>query len=821
MEVETGIRHILDGESILFIGAGYSLGAINLRNEPFIAGQEIANHFASGAGLQLGTGLEDAAEAFLEKRGVDALIREVQEKFTAKEVASFHRRIAALPWKRVYTTNYDNVFELSARNEGKRITPVTLASNIYQMPKDHLICVHLNGYIENLNRETILTDLKLTDTSYVSTSVVDSEWAYLFRQDIKLSSAVFFVGYSLFDIDIRRLLVATDEDKKKLFFYLGSTPQEVAENRVGRFGTAIRASTEEFATCINKVATNYDPRDTVKQAPTSFQEIVTPSVMTKIKDSAFIDMLLWGKRSCDLVAESLRTGTTYYLYRSQIEDVLNALENGNRIIVITSDLGNGKSMLLEGLRLVAIERGFRVFDIPDSSRDVDKDLESITTSGEKVLITIEEYQNRLDQIRLFSTVACAQANLVLTARNAVHDVIIDELEEIVGPMSILEIHVDTLRDSEIEWIVNALNQYGLWGKYAGLGHSRKIKFIREDCHGQLHAILLKVLKSPEIGQRVRDVTSRIHKKEENYRPLLSIFILVLLNYRPTIDLLIDIWGAEIIGNSKFRSDPVAREIVSFNSNDVVVRSPIIAKHILSNFTETGTLIEVLTIMAEKIEKGKGISALYEDILKSLMRFSSLQIILPEQGRRAAVIKYYESIKNLRSCQSNPLFWLQYAIASLVIEDISRAQFYFETAYSLAAKKNWDTFQIDNHFSRFLMIQAIHDLDFKQAMENFRKTRSIIDRQIRDERRHYPYRVAILFQDFFNRFGEKMNFKEVKEFDQAARRIYQRTDELPEHRRANKYVRECRDAMRYITQVCEEKLRAIKRNEGDIEQEVCS
>jgi hypothetical protein len=204
MDLSTGIQQILDGDAVLFVGAGFSLEAVNIRNKQLMRGSEIAGHFTSLVGLPHGTGLEDAAEAYSEDFGVDALMQEVQEEFTVKDVCPHHRYIAALPWNPVYTTNYDNVFEVASRLERQRLTPVTMGDDIYRMPKDHRICVHFNGYVDRLDRTKILDELKLTDSSYVTAAVSDSQWAMLFRQDIRIASAVFFVGYSLYDIDIKR-----------------------------------------------------------------------------------------------------------------------------------------------------------------------------------------------------------------------------------------------------------------------------------------------------------------------------------------------------------------------------------------------------------------------------------------------------------------------------------------------------------------------------------------------------------------------------------------------------------------------------------------
>ena len=820
MEVQEAIERVLDGEGVLFLGTGFSLGAVNLRNEKFMTGPATADYFADVSGMPPGTGLEDAAEAFVDKSGIDALIREVQEQFTAKKICDYHKGVAALPWKRVYTTNYDNVFEFASRLESQRVTSVTMSANIYEIPKDHRICVHLNGYVENLDREKMGNELKLTDTSYVTASIADTPWTMLLRQDLRLASAVFFIGYSLnYDLDIKRILVETDDAKGKFFFCIGPTADQATHRRASRYGSVLDVSTEDFVSMTHDVAKSYIPRDRSELRTLSVREYKAPFAPSRITDQRFIDLLLWGRRSEELVAESLRTGTSYYLERPEVEEALRLIESGVRVLIVCSDLGNGKSMFLEGLRIRALERGFRVFDAFDHIDGVEQELEAIARLGDKVLVTIEEYQNWLDEIRLFRTNAGDQAVLVLTARNAVHDVLFDELSVMVGNELISELNIDILSHTDIEWVVDALDRYGLWGQQARLGRSQKVNYVVDRCQRQLHALLLKLLSSPDIGARLSLVADRIRSKGANYEPLLSIFILTLLNHPPTLDVLIDIWGPDRIGTPQFRTDPVMKEFVSFNYYAVLVRSPIAAEYVLRFFSDSGTVVPVLTRIAERIEKGAKFSQRYEDLFKSLMRFSSVQFLLPEQGRRNAVIRYYESLKNLDSCRRYPLFWLQYAIASLVIEDLPRAKTYFDTAYSLAAKRRWDTFQIDNHFARYLMVQAVRDKDVSSALANYRQARTIIDRQMRDERRHYPYRVAIYYQDFVNRFGASMDSTEIEEFASTATRVLQRIGELPEHRRHHRYVRDCQNAMKYVIDVCielktKEETRAQQKDSGD-------
>jgi hypothetical protein len=164
-----------------------------------------------------------------------------------------------------------------------------------------------------------------------------------------------------------------------------------------------------------------------------------------------------------------------------------------------------------------------------------------------------------------------------------------------------------------------------------------------------------------------------------------------------------------------------------------------------------------------------------------------------------MIRYYESIKNLGGCKRNPLFWLQYAIACLFFSDLERAETYFDTAYSFARDRNYDTYQIDNHYARFLLIKSITKGEAATSMSAFREVRRIVNQQIQRERLHYPYRVAAGYKDFWDKFGAGLTQEERKEVERAAAFVAERIQRLPERYQAQRYVSECRQSMQYVVE----------------------
>src|SRR5699024_10303378 len=91
-----------------------------------------------------------------------------------------------------------------------------------------------------------------------------------------------------------------------------------------------------------------------------------------------------------------------------------------------------------------------------------------------------------------------------------------------------------------------------------------------------------------------------------------------------------------------------------------------------------------------------------------------------------ILRYYENIKSLPSCDKNPHFWLQYAIVKLSEHDYEQAQIYFNVAYSFAKRiDNFDTYQIDNHYARFILENEIKLGTKETCMEAFLHSHSIL------------------------------------------------------------------------------------------------
>ena len=791
MKLDEALELALDGHAVLFLGAGFSRGATNWHGSSLKSAGELAAHLAQKANLSENTPLEDASEEFIVQHGEERLVTELKSEFAVSEVSQFHRDIAKIPWRRVYTTNYDDVIEKAYSDVQRTLKPVTL-SHEARLRSDHsseTLCVHLNGFVNLLTSQSIGSELKLTDTSYLSASISESSWSALFRQDLLLARTVFFIGYSLSDLDIRRLLFDSNQLRDKCFFVVGQSPDDLTKRRAARFGEVVSINTSEFADILIDKSSKYIPQEADNHIGYSIQRFTPPDTTAELADQAIFNLLLWGVLKPELIWDSLHEGGQYFLERPDTRNVLRNLNIGNPIAAIHSELGNGKTLLLEGIKCRALEEGYEVYTVSVRSGDLFRELDLILRSDDKIILFIDNYPDWMDVIEYFSLNAQPNHALVISARNAVHDVMIDRVCQLIGRDDILEYPSDSLCDMDLEWVIDLFNQYGLWGNKASWGRRRKMRYLSRDCNSHLSSILMKLFQSPQIATRFNTILKRLNDRRDYYEVLLSTMVLAAIQHVPTTNLMMDIWG-NVVLETQFKRNEAIREFFDFQAGEIRLRSATAAQFILRNVADANLTVNTLVVMSRAFDRAGKFSDLHRVLLRNLMRYSTLQSLLPEKHRRAATIRYYEGVKNLYGCQKNPQFWLQYAIACLTLGELNRAERYFETSYSLAKARGYDTYQIDNHYARFLLRRAIQLGNPDACMASFRSARNIIERQIKDDRLHYPYRVAKSYYDFYDAFESKIESTYLDEIYRAAMYVIRRIESLPDYRQNHKDVLGC-------------------------------
>jgi len=392
-----------------------------------------------------------------------------------------------------------------------------------------------------------------------------------------------------------------------------------------------------------------------------------------------------------------------------------------------------------------------------------------------------------------------KVRLLLSARTPVHEVLSDDLTEKLGGTAPTEISIDRLQEHEVTELSRLLDEYGLWGKSASFHDDRKAEILQYgECKGEFSRILVKLLDSPQMSERLSLILKDLASNEPQRDFVIITLALSVLSFRLKGQMLADLFGREV-NNASFRRSPSVRELIDFSTGEVTFRSSAIARHILQHDLKPDVAIDILARIAAEADRSADASRTYRDLLTKLTRFSEIQELLPQAGRRPSVIRYYESLKNLRHTRREPLFWLQYAMACLSFNEIERAERYFKTAYSFAEKRGhgYNTFQIDNHYARFLLTKAIGQagrIDPQTVMSVFREADALVRKQTTTEVRHYPFRVASLYKKFWDTYHDEVPQEGTNQMLRSAEIILHRIERLPTALKAHYHVRACREAL---------------------------
>ncbi|HDD8889601.1 TPA: hypothetical protein PBP18_004836, partial [Escherichia coli] len=135
-----------------------------------------------------------------------------------------------------------------------RIESVDLSYKPTNFLKKNNVCLHINGKIEGAEPEDLTSKIKLSDSSYLSPdSFVNSDWYYHFKKDLETASAIVFMGYSMYDMDVKKFLFENPELQEKTYFVVrdGADFKEIFTLR--KYGHVLPIGVDRFSDLMKDV----------------------------------------------------------------------------------------------------------------------------------------------------------------------------------------------------------------------------------------------------------------------------------------------------------------------------------------------------------------------------------------------------------------------------------------------------------------------------------------------------------------------------------------------------------------------------------------
>lgn len=769
MDFEKAIEKIFEGNCILFTGSGFSFGAENVlsSNSDIKSSPDLAKILNERSGYTTSnTDLKKATTAYLRKKTELDLIDMLKQEFTISKISSDHKYIGSLYWSRLYTTNYDGILETSYRQnkKGTYLTPVTLSNNPKDFPDRRKVVVHLNGYIDNLTPSTLNSEFRLSNRSYLTDDFEKSKWVELFKGDIKACDAIFFVGFSLdYDLDISRIIYDGDI-RDKAFFIIWDREDEVNKENIKEFGDVQAISLSGFVQKIREIQRTYTPPVTKIFEPLCFSQPRLDNNLPTIKDSDFYDLLLLGKLNEHILYHSLVNSNDYkyFSYREMLLTTKADIKNGENSILVESNLGNGKSLFLRALSVLLAKDGYKVFFFEKHRATIEREMQRICDDFDNAVVIFDDYHTVREQIAFFCQRRKNQI-LITSERTHIHEVTYDDIERTIGEYK--TINLDLLSNEELIVLDKYLSDYSLW-KELTTKENERILYMTSVCKSQLCNIILSRITSTDLSSRIQKVINDTKNRKGYYNALITILVSKTFGFNLELSDLVEILGANTLNNPSFKSNASIREFVDFGTNQITFRSSIMSQYILGNLIQPEIVIDTLIFIAKALDNKYSVNYNSKEFLKSIVTFRTIQksINLNDSKWKGEIFRFYETIKDLQFCRSNIHFWLQYAIARLSDYDYTVAGAYFEKCYAFAKQRGYDTYQIDNHYCRFILENEIDSGNISTCMDAFDKAHSILmNTRAGDEKKYYPYKAAGKYELFYRKFYKELQPHHKKKF----------------------------------------------------------
>jgi hypothetical protein len=640
--------------------------------------------------------------------------------------------------------------------------------------------VHLNGNIKSLSRETLQSSFKLSSSSYISPdSFTNSPWSYYFKIDLERANVIVFVGYSLYDIDIQKILFENNKEfKEKTFFITKASISAKDRFKLEKFGTIIPIGVEGFGKEIKKI-NNYG----TEQSEPYFESIHPYELNDsnknnsddRISDSEIKDFLVHGNIEDRYIDLSISTAQEkpYIIIRKTIEEQVYLALEKSKCVLLCSELGNGKTVFINQLKSKLAQDGEKVFVLQNDEGDFVSDIEKIIETNISSILIIDDYENFLDLIKYCANLNSDKIKLILSSRTSNHDRNKYKLSKL--DLEPYVINLDALAEIEIQDFIKIIDNIGYWGGNTVFSPHRKKEILNKECQSQLSLSLLYLFNSKHINNRYKSLFENVSKNELFKNTLFAICLLEVLNLPLNPSLISEVAINSEIYNSELRNDLDFCNLYRFDLGKIKSKSSVFSINAIKNYFCSSYAIDQLLKIAQKYSTLNSNGRHEEWIFQNLVKFSFIERIVGEKLKRNNLIRYYEELKTkIPRLKTDPQYWLQYGMARITFTQLEEAEKYFENAYSLARNMHsYDTKYLDNQKARLLILKAIDEnertIDEKDKNEKsfnyFQEAHSLLMRQSNDV---YKFRQVSMYADIYEKCFEKYSTQNQDSFKRACR-----------------------------------------------------
>lgn len=728
----------LNNDSVmLFIGSGFSLGATNGNGEKLPSGAALKKDIIEKL---LGYKDGDCDYAALTNEKLPAIIslanstvQEVvvhdylTETFKDCSPCEFHKTIANFPWKKVYTTNIDDVFENSIR-PGQYIVQNMhrLQNNSKNGDKPQYFKLH--GCVRNPEGKYIFS----SDDYEEEVLSRDSSLMHSFAIDIQTNNFI-FVGFDYNELDINTYLKQYKwrngaAPGAKLFF-INPNQNIIFKNKVDKLkGIIINQTAEGFAQLISKLSISKRNANNQSARIEGFN-LVNDIINGLIKKGKIKSRLLYGDFpswndicfNWDCKHPVIKTVLGY------ISDVTSKHISSSAIVSLYGDMLIGKSVFLKRIGYELIRDDFQVYEI--AKRDFDLNLflrASSQLPSKKIALLVDNapfFYSQLAKI-IEDYPQDKQLVVITVGRTYFHKKQVYAFRQLPyhGEFRVDPFSYDN-RTEYAKEIDKKLYEKGLLGYLQNKKADERIKEILKysDICTLLHSLTDSYLfRSKFIANYTKDYKNIMSLRQSND-------ILLALAMFQELD--IPSFPLEILALWKRASFTHVLNVISdytrkIDEDSIALRNSFLTRHLLNNASErekSKTLSSVLKLIApQRPSYGRNMWSMMQE---KLMGFRTLTktFHLTADGVRSI---YNEILQNYNTDYN---YWIQVGIADQEDQDYISAHNHLTQAENLNSR----SYLVRHALARNYLLRAISGMETNISEANYNKGKNIMLRLIED------------------------------------------------------------------------------------------
>ena len=716
--------------SILFLGAGFSIGAKNIIGTNLPSGEDLRNELAGMLCVPPSDYPLDTLVDEVHSRGDLNLYHILYQRFTVAKLQRHQKAILSFPWRRIYTTNFDDAVEFHHSSNDCAVPSYTTA-NPKPRKLQHGSIIHLHGAIRNTTEDNVLQQLVLSESSYIRQHFEKSPWYDEFIRDLRFCDSCFFLGYKLRDFHISAILLQDSVLRDKTYFITRSNPDDIFLNRLRPYGEVLPIGVEGFSSLCKTLPgpdTSVDPHALKGFRyidPLRDKKTLLPPTPIEI-----LNLVTFGTFNFARCLSTLPSAQYVVPRQALVQRSVSELDDA-RCLLVHSYIGNGKSIFLYIIAHKLSELGYRCFICRTNPLMLQKDLH-LLGAFERVVIFFDSYNTAIDYIQQLSE-ELPNAKFVVTIRTATQDVRLHEIQTRL-PAPLRRANLNGIGQADKAEFKELLDRSGV-----------RVPLLEEivDKCSDFREVVLALYKNEQIRNKIREEFTPLLEDRKCRSVFVAIHLLNWVGHDVDAAFLRVVTGTDAYAEiHKF--PVVSRDVFRLDDDSVQVRSPMFSEYLIQNHFETIDIHDcVYAIITEAVRRKE--ERHYQAILSSVMRFSNLErALVNDPHKLEALAHLFDKLHRDVEVNKEPLFWLQYSILMTASENLEAAERFIRTAYSRAADRpKFRTFQIDTYALRlFLLIECKLNESptverFEEIIENLEKIRSMI---WEDSRRYHAIKV---------------------------------------------------------------------------------